>query len=460
MTWIFLMEKYTTDIFKQARMSRDPRFDGKVFIAVKSTKIFCRTICPAKLPLEKNVIYYLSKEEAISAGYRPCFRCKPEFSPSYNELSRYSIITQKAVELIQSGEMLTASIEEIASTLFTSSRNLNKAFTKNLGMSLKQFQNMVKALFAKKLLYSSNLSIVEISEACGYSSVSGLYNLINRFLKVPVRKLLSKSNEEVKQTIDLKIPYMHFYNWDFFLTFQSKRLINHIESIQGKVYRRTIEIENIKGYFEIKYEDNSFIVTLSRSFLPKMPEVLRKISVMFDLNSNVSFIEDKLRNLYPSVIKDKGLHIPGVFSAYEAGIRAICGQQVSVSAATNLLNQFVSIFHTEDEYANHYFPCPQEITMSGLDRMKTTQSKKDTLFAFSQWCCNHNINSHIDSLDQVKGIGPWTINYIKLRVMNASDIWMETDLGIKKALNKFELRDSDAAAPWRSYLSIHLWSNL
>jgi AraC family transcriptional regulator, regulatory protein of adaptative response / DNA-3-methyladenine glycosylase II len=69
------MEKYTTEVFRQARISRDPRFDGKVFIAVKTTKIFCRTICPAKLPLEKNVTYYLSKEEALSAGYRPCFRC-------------------------------------------------------------------------------------------------------------------------------------------------------------------------------------------------------------------------------------------------------------------------------------------------------------------------------------------------------------------------------------------------
>jgi AraC family transcriptional regulator, regulatory protein of adaptative response / DNA-3-methyladenine glycosylase II len=454
------MEKYTTEVFRQARISRDPRFDGKVFIAVKTTKIFCRTICPAKLPLEKNVTYYLSKEEALSAGYRPCFRCKPEFSPNFNELSRYSIFAQQAIKLIQSGEMLTSSVEDIASALFTSSRNLNKAFTKNLGIPLKQFQDMTKALFAKKLLYSSNLSIVEISEACGYSCVSGLYNLINRFLKVPVRKLLSKTKDGAKLTIDLKIPYINFYNWDFFLTFQSKRLISNIESIEGRVYRRTIEIENIKGYFEIKCEDRVFIITLSRSFLPKMAEVLRKISAMFDLNSNINFIEDRLKNLYPSIIKNKGLHIPGVFSPYEAGIRAICGQQVSVSAATNLLNQFVSIFHKKDEQANHYFPCPKEITVSGLDRMKTTQSKKNTLFAFSQWCCNYDINSHIDSLSQVKGIGPWTINYIKLRGMNASDIWMETDLGIKKALDKYELRNSDSAAPWRSYLSIHLWSNL
>lgn len=449
-----------TEIYKQARLSRDPRFDGKIFIAVKSTGIFCRTICPARLPLEKNVTYFISREEAINAGFRPCLRCKPEFSPCFNELCRHSVLTQKAVALIQSGTMLTSSVEEIASAIFTSPRNLNKAFNKYYGVPLKTFQDMTKALFAKKLLFSSNLSIPEISEACGYSSTSGLYSLNNRFLKIPMRKSISKDTDKINQTISLKIPYLSSYNWNYFLDFQTKRLIENVEEIQGDIYRRSIKVKNITGFFEIKPGPNKFDIILSKSFLPELPTVLKKISLMFDLESNTALIEDRLKKLYPSFIVRSGLHIPGVFSPYEAGIRAICGQQISVAAATKLLNQFVSIFSRQDEYGNHLFPEPEDVTIAGLDKIRIMQSKKNTLFLFSQWCCKNNISSDINDLIKVKGIGKWTIDYIKLRALNDPDIWMGTDLGIKKVLEKHEPLNIDMASPWKSYLSIHLWSNL
>lgn len=448
------------EIYKQARLSRDPRFDGKIFIAVKSTGIFCRTICPARLPLEKNVTYFLSREEAINAGYRPCLRCKPEFAPCFNELCRHSVLTQQVVTLIQEGTMLTSSVEEIASAVFTSPRNLNKAFNKYYGVPLKTFQDMTKALFAKKLLFSSNLSIPEISEACGYSSISGLYNLNNRFLKIPMRKILNKDMNKKNQTITLKIPCAYPYDWNYFLEFQKKRLIEKIESIQGKTYRRSIKTNEITGYFEIKPDSHKFCITLSRSFLPVLPSVLKKISSMFDLESNTTLIEDRLKSLYPSIHVKSGLHIPGVYSPYEAGIRAICGQQVSVAAATKLLNQFVSVFSRQDEYGNYMFPEPYEVSLSDLDKLKIMKSKKNTLYLFSQWCNENDIKSDINNLIDVKGIGRWTINYIKLRAMNDPDIWMGTDLGIKKVLEKHESLDINMASPWRSYLSIHLWNNL
>lgn len=454
------MNTENTEIYKQARLSRDPRFDGKFFIAVKSTGIFCRTICPARLPLEKNVTYFQSREEALNAGYRPCLRCKPEFSPCFNELCRHSVLTQQVVALIQAGTMLTSSVEEIASAVFTSPRNLNKAFNKYYGVPLKTFQDMTKALFAKKLLFSSNLSIPEISEACGYSSISGLYSLNNRFLKIPMRKILSKKTEKINQTITLKIPCISPYDWDYFLDFQKKRLIEKVENIEGNTYRRSIKINKITGFFEIKPDSNRFHITLSKSFLPELPSVLKQISVMFDLESNTTLIEDRLKSLYPSINVKSGLHIPGVFSPYEAGIRAICGQQVSVAAATTLLNQFVSVFSRQDEYGNYIFPDPHEVSISALDKLKIMQSKKNTLYLFSKWCNENDIKSDINNLINVKGIGKWTIDYIKLRAMNDPDIWMGTDLGIKKVMEKHESLDINMASPWRSYLSIHLWNNL
>lgn len=450
----------TNQIYQQARLSRDPRFDGKFFIAVKSTGIFCRTICPARLPLEKNVEYYDTKEEAISAGYRPCLRCKPEFSPSYDQISHRSDLVSQAIALIKSGAMLTATVAEIAAAVFTSPRNLNKAFNLYYGIPLKQFQDINKALFAKKLLFHSDLTIAEISDACGYSNINGLYRLINKHLKIPVRKLKNTSQKIEENHLVLKIPFVRFYNWKYFLEFQSQRLINKLESIQDQTYQRVVTISGISGTFKIRPGEKNFTVILSRDFLTVLPLVMKKIAKVFDLETNTSLIESQFRELYPSIKIESGLHIPGVFSAYEAGIRAICGQQVSVSAAIKLLNQFVEIFSQQDPAGRYLFPLPADISRSELNKLKTMESKKNTLYLFSQWCTEHDLNTETDSLIKVKGIGKWTIEYIKLRGLNESDVWIDSDLGVKKIIEKHEAFDAQAAIPWRSYLSIHLWNNL
>lgn len=447
-------------LYQQARLSRDPRFDGKFFIAVKSTGIFCRTICPAKLPLEKNIVYFTTKEEAINAGFRPCYRCKPEFSPCYHEISHRSELVKQAIELINSGSMLTASVEQIAAAIFTSTRNLNKAFNIYYGIPLKQYQDISKALFAKKLLFCSSLTIPEISEACGYSSPSGLYSLVKKYLKVPIRKLQNTKREISAEKLILKIPFVTTYNWSFFLKYQSQRLIDKIETIIDDTYKRTITILDVSGEVEITPTEKELIVELSGVFLPVLPIAIKKIMKVFDMETNTFLVESKLKTLYPLLNIQAGLRIPGTFSPYEAGIRAICGQQISVSAATNLLNQFVNIFSKKDPLGRYYFPTPENVTREGLTQLKAMASKKNTLFLFSQWCTEHNIDLEINHLINVKGIGKWTIDYIKLRGMNEPDIWIDTDLGIKKAIEKYALVDTKTASPWRSYLSIHSWNNL
>ncbi|MDU8923590.1 Ada metal-binding domain-containing protein [Pasteurellaceae bacterium LIM206] len=453
-------------IYQQARLSRDPRFDGKFFIAVKSTGIFCRTICPAKLPLEKNVKYFNTKEEAIAEGFRPCLRCKPEYSPTYDTVSKQSVIVSNIISKIQSGELITSSVVEISKQFFTSPRNLNKIFIKYCGVSLKKFQNINKAIFAEKLLKNSNLSINEISELCGYSYLTGFYDLLKKHIGLSPGKVKALKDKKIEKSvmrnkkIHIKVPYQSNYDWDYFLNFQSKRLITSVEFINGRIYSKNIIFDGIYGKVEIYPENNIFHILLSKKFLPVLQKLLKHIYSVFDLNSNIALIEDNLSNSYPDLAIKPGLHIPGVFSPFEAGIRAICGQQVSVAAATNLLNQFVAEFAKLDEYGNTYFPLPVDVAKEKLDKLKLMNSKKNTLYLFSQWCLEHNFEKDIDELILVKGIGEWTINYIKLRAFNNSNIWMGSDLGIKKVLKDLKYFDEEKSSPWKSYLSIQLWSNL
>ncbi|NEN75448.1 DNA-3-methyladenine glycosylase 2 family protein [Pelistega sp. NLN82] len=267
---------------------------------------------------------------------------------------------------------------------------------------------------------------------------------------------LNTKNDE----IHIKIPYQLSYDWDYFLSFQSKRLIHSVESIDGITYSRNIIFNDIYGKFRIFPDNKGFNIFLSKNFLPVLPEILRQISSMFDLNSNIALIENHLSSAYPSLMIKKGFHIPGVFCPFEAGVRAICGQQVSVAAATNLLNQFTNLFLRVDQYGNTYFPLPSDICKDKLSKLSTMNAKRDTLYLFAQWCLEHDIKEDIDELIAVKGIGKWTINYIKLRAFNHSDIWMGGDLGIKKVIKDFVSFDENKAIPWRSYLTIQLWSHL
>lgn len=279
-------------------------------------------------------------------------------------------------------------------------------------------------------------------------------------MNTPVQIQAVKTENTDSGHITSRVPCEPCYNWNYFLNFQSKRLIESIENITAGHYRRTITIDNTSGWFEIYPETHSFIIKISKNFIHNLPAALQKIATIFDLQTNTRLIEDHLKKWYPFINIEQGLHIPGVPSAYEAGIRAICGQQVSVAGATRLLNQFVSLFQTVDINGQCYFPQPQNVAAGDIQQLKTMQSKKNTLFAFSQWCSNNNIEDNIDDLIALKGIGQWTINYIKLRALNHPNIWMGTDLGIKKIIGRTGAVAIEKAEPWQSYLTLHLWNNL
>ncbi|MDE9551411.1 DNA-3-methyladenine glycosylase 2 [Xenorhabdus bovienii] len=448
-------------LYQQARMSRDARFDGKFFICVKTTKIFCRTICPAKLPLEKNVIYVTDREQAIGLGFRPCLRCKPEFAPNYGEISKGSLLYNKASQKVLSGEWLSLSIPEIAKQLNTSQRNLNKIFRSSTGMSAKEYQNNHKSILAKALLQNSNLSLTDIANTCGYSSLSSFYYLINKYLRVNMKSIkTNKQDCSVKKVITY--PLSHPYDWGHFLSFQQKRLVEGMEWIRGETYGRTFNTLNCKGHFEVCPAKSGLSISIQTNNMGSFGGIYQKIIKMFDLDVNLTYIEDFLSNKYPEIKISKGLRIPGVFSEFEAGLRAICGQQVTVSAATKLFNQVVHNFGYTDTNGLVYMPLPIDIVDgSNLAILKTVNSKKNTILALATWFTENSSESpeyDISNILSIKGIGPWTLDYIKLRANKDPNIWMGSDLGIKKAIKKYNNFDHVKSYPWSSYLSIQLWN--
>lgn len=479
---------------QQARLSRDARFDGKFYIAVKTTGIYCRPICPATAPKEQNVSYFSTAIEAANQGFRPCLRCRPDSAPGSFAWKGVDTTVERALKLIEQGVLATDSVESLASRLGISDRYLRLLFKDKLGTTPKQYALYQQLLFAKQLLHQSALPITDVAFSSGFNSLRRFNDSFKQHFKMTPQQI-RKQQKPATDHIELILSYRPPYCWDFIHGFLSKRLIPGLEWITEQAYGRTFTYhddqssdqssdqndglnneqsnhpkEELKGYFEVTHlpQKNAFKVKLYANQHLNILPVAKNIRRMLDLDTDVSLIEQQLSQL--KGLSGKllpGLRLPGIWDPFEAGIRAILGQQISVEAARKLVTQVVEAYG-EPLGAHYLFPGPQRLMLVDFSILRIPQSRKNTLMAFSQYCAEHPQFDNLDDWLSIKGIGPWTVNYAKMRGLSDTDIWLSSDLGVKKALalldDKGEVEgeidsgfDSDAAKPWRSYLTFQCW---
>lgn len=202
------------EICQKARLSRDPRFDGKFFTAVKTTKIYCLPICPATTPKEKNVTYFATAVEAANAGYRPCLRCRPDSAPGSPAWKGVNTTLEKAIKLINDGALQDSSLEELANQLGIGDRYLRQLFKKNLGISPKGYALYQQCLFAKQLLHQTNLPIIQIALASGFNSVRRFNDCFQSQLSLTPSEI-RKSGGAKSKALKLQLYYRPPYDWSF-----------------------------------------------------------------------------------------------------------------------------------------------------------------------------------------------------------------------------------------------------
>ncbi|WP_340678531.1 AlkA N-terminal domain-containing protein [Paraglaciecola sp.] len=444
-----------TDVYQQARLSRDPRFDGSFFVAVKTTKIFCRTICPATLPLEKNVEYFVMAQQAMQHGYRPCLRCRPDSAPHSNAWQGVLTTVNRASHLLHSYHEL--SISEIAEKLGIGDRYFRQLFQAQLGISPKQFQLFDQILFAKHLLHQSNLSIEQVAQSSGFNNA--------RRLQIQMKKATGLSPSQVRkqqrtidQDIQLTMAFRPPYNWPHLRDFMAVRAITMVEEINADSYARFFTLGDCKGWFQARFDEpnNQFKLRIKLDNIKYLTQVLRNIERVLDVSADMQAIQQQLKlSGIPDERLTEGLRLPGIWNPFEAGCRAILGQQISVKAAINLVTQLVCELG-EKSLDVQYFPKAENILNHDLSFLKIPESRRQTLRDFATWC-HHHLDGEIDDWFTIKGIGAWTIAYAKLRGLSSPDIWLESDLVIKNQLKIYSI-DSEQARPWRSYLTLQLWN--
>ena len=448
--------------YEKARLAKDARVDGLFFTAVKTTKIYCRPICPAIAPKKRNVIYFSSAIEAANAGFRPCLRCHPDSAPQSNRWQGTLTSFQRALSLINQGALQTGNIEQLADRLGISGRYLRQLFNKRLGVSPKSYALYQQCLFAKQLLHQSSLPVTEIALASGFNSLRR-FNDCFKILMAMTPSQVRRANEAAANTdIELKLYYRPPFAWPQLLQFLQQRQIAQLEWCDDNSYGRCIEYETTQGYFEISADSNAHYLRLKLhlNHWHNLNLVVHQIRRLFDLDANSLVIDAQLQTLFSGALNyQPGLRLPGTWSLFEAGVRAILGQQVSVKAASNLVAALVLNLGTKLDASKKLFPSPAALANSDLVFLRMPQSRKDTLIRFAQWWLQAENPQDTQQWLKIKGIGPWTADYARMRGLGDPDVWLGSDLGVNNALtNAGSTIQSEDASPWRSYLTLQLWN--
>ncbi|MHA7880128.1 MAG: AlkA N-terminal domain-containing protein [Saccharospirillum sp.] len=457
-----------TTTYQQARLARDARFDGQFFVAVTTTGIFCRPICPAPPPREQNVRYFTSAIEAAQAGFRPCLRCRPDSAPASWAWKGTDTTLERALSLIDDGALIDGSVSELCDRLGISSRYLARLFQEKLGASPKQYALYQQVLFAKSLLQQTALPIADIAFASGFGSLRRFNDCFVKTLRLSPRDIRRQGVKgDSEPGIALLLSYRPPYDWASLQGFLERRLIPGLEWTGQDHYGRTFQLENgLQGHFTARHcpEQHAFRVQIDTHQPGPLLPLVRTIRRLLDLDADSRRIDAYLAPIITPVAPYRpGLRLPGILSLFEAGVRAILGQQISVTAARNLVAQLVQGYGLpagQAQQAKRFFPTPEQLADQSLEVLKIPQRRRQSLIDFSRYMADpSNRQKDPEHWRPIKGIGDWTIRYARMRGMSDCDVWLGSDLGIQKALQRTgALFDPAAASPWQSYLTFQLWS--
>jgi AraC family transcriptional regulator of adaptative response / DNA-3-methyladenine glycosylase II len=468
-------------VCSRARLSRDARFDGKFFIGVSGSGVYCRSICPAPTAKEENVRYFPTAAAAAEAGFRPCLRCRPECSPGTPAWLGTPNTVSRALRLIdESG--LDDGVEVLAERLGVGARHLRRLFLQHLGATPSAVAQTRRLHFAKKLVDETALPMNQVALAAGFGCV--------RRFNAAIQKIYHRTPTEIRRLARQKAvqPENHYlfhlrfrppYDWPGMLSFLEARATPGVEVVEGGMYRRSISCNGNRGYFEVSRDEKSDALLARVQF--DNPRSLffisERIRAMFDLNADWGAIVSGLKcdpALATRLNANPGLRVPGCWNGFELAVRAILGQQITVKGASGLAGRIAQTFGKPFAVATgitHVFPSPQALADADLASVGMPKARAETIRALSGAVSEGKIvfdgimdsDAFLARLCEIPGIGKWTAQYIAMRALGEPDAFPSSDLGLMRALELQNSRDLDARAeawrPWRAYAAMYLWNN-
>jgi AraC family transcriptional regulator, regulatory protein of adaptative response / DNA-3-methyladenine glycosylase II len=467
----------------QALKAHDARFDGRFFVGVSSTRIYCRPVCTVKTPKRENCSFFPSAAAAESAGFRPCLRCRPELAPGNAAIDASARLTQSAAGLIEDGLLDESSVEALAARLGVTDRHLRRVFQSEFGVTPVEFAQTQRLLLAKRLLTDTGLPVTEVALASGFGSLRRFNALFrSRYRLSPSALRQAVDGAKPADLLHFQLGYRPPLDWEALLSFLSRRAIDGVESVDGDLYVRTVRTEQAgkshAGWVAVRPAKRkaALQVSLSASLARAIPVTLARIKRLFDLSCNPHEIAAALG---PLAEPRPGLRLPGAFDGFELAVRAVLGQQITVKAARTMAGRFAAAFgepvETPVAALRRLFPSPERIArLKGADIAATgvVMARSNAIVALARAVSEGqlrlepgaDVEQTLDRLRSLPGIGEWTAQYVAMRALSWPDAFPHTDYGVLKALGEKNggkaLERAAGWQPWRAYAVMHLWKSL
>ena len=483
----------------RALQSRDQRFDGRLFVGVLSTGIYCRPICPARTPRFENCRFFPSAPAAQDAGFRPCLRCRPESAPELAGWRGTSGTVSRALALIADGALDDGvnGVESLGDRLGVGGRQLRRLFRQHLGASPVAVAQTRRVLLAKQLIEETGMPLSDVALAAGFGSVRRFNETLRHLFGRPPGALRAPHADESARArnagiqpgtgVTLRVRYRPPYDWEAMLGHLAARLIEGVEEVEAGVYRRTAAIEGHCGTIAVAHDPlgKGLAVTVDFPHLRALPAILNRVRRVFDLGADVQTIGAHL-SLDPfmaSLVSARpGLRAPGGWEPFELAVRAVLGQQVTVPAARRLGGELVALCgepvrlrQPDGGHLTHAFPTAARVASADLAQLRMPSTRRDTLRLLAEAVASEpclferaaTLDEALARLRRLRGIGEWTAQYIALRAFREPDAFPAGDSALRRgAMAETGVRPTAARLtaraevwrPWRAYAAQHLWA--
>lgn len=468
------------DACYRALATHDARFDGRFYVGVSTTRIYCRPVCRVRTPRPENCRFFSSAAAAEAKGFRPCMRCRPELAPGRAAIDASSRLAQGAIDLIEAGVMDDGGASHLAERVGVSDRHLRRVFDAEFGVSPVEYAQTHRLLLAKRLLTDTKLPVTDVALASGFASVRRFNALFRERYRMAPSRLRREADGDRSDVLAFELAYRPPYDFEALLRFLRDRAIAGVESADEDSYTRTMTVRRgaatHAGRVTIRHRARrrAIGVVVSPSLARVVPAVLGRVRHAFDLAADPGEIGAVLG---PLARGHPGLRLPGTFDGFELAVRAIVGQQVSVKAARTLLGRLVAMAGVPLEGAvdgtGRLFPdadalaalAPGELARIGIvaTRARAVHALATAVQAGALSLePGADVEATMRALTAIPGVGDWTANYVAMRALRWPDAFLAGDLIVRRAMGAASAASAEARSaawrPWRAYAVMHLWN--
>ncbi|MEX0160487.1 MULTISPECIES: DNA-3-methyladenine glycosylase 2 family protein [unclassified Microbacterium] len=463
----------------RAISARDTRFDGQFVTAVSSTGIYCRPSCPARTPKPQNVTFYPTSAAAHEAGFRACKRCLPEAAPGSPAWDLRSDVAARAMRLIASGVVEREGVSGLAVRLGYSTRHLTRLLSTELGAGPLALARAHRAHTARMLLVGTDMQISDVAFSAGFASIRQCNDTIREVFGLTPGELRARRKTPASAApgaIDLVLPYRGPLDAAGVFHWMAARAVSGVEEATATSFSRHLRMAGGPAWFEVRQDATERLHLRARvAQLGDLAPLVSTVRRIFDLDADPLAVDEALSahpELAPLVARTPGIRVPGSADPHEMLIRAMIGQQITVVAARTALTALTEALGERTEQGL-LFPTMSAIAERGAEVLRGPGARIRAIVGAAAALAGGSLSLTVgdDGVEQraallaMPGIGPWTADYVRMRVLGDPDVLLPGDVALRAGAAASGLPGdprplvawAERTAPWRSYLSAHLW---